>query len=271
MEIKWFFQHPNYQLGDFIMMTPGLKAIAEMDGKPLPVFFETSYISDLYRNCSFIKILSQKPNTNKYFMGTQFSSYNLAHYYKSRKDKKESMAECFFRKFATEKGYLKPMPNTYVDTDITLHIDKEEGKKYVAMFHGCLGDEFVPKKSISIKELQNILNIVISEGYTPFLLGNSVDNKRFWNKINISHPSIKNYIGRLNIKDSVSLLNQCDAFISNDTGLYHVAGALEKRGLVFWGTTDFYKNRTNFSGIKRVKMIEVKSYRNYIIDFLKSL
>lgn len=266
--MKWFFQHPNYQLGDFIMMTPGLKAISEIDGAPIPIFFGTPYIALLYQKCPFLSYLPVKPRSNKAFMGTQFSSYNPTHYYKTRSSKKESMSECFFRRFSQKNGYKGEIPNTYIDTNITHILNKEDGKKYVAVFHGCLGDEFISKKSIKTAHLQEIINAIVEKGRVPVILGNKLDYKRFWKCVDLSHPSIINYLNKTDIKDSASILSQCDCFISNDTGLYHVAGALQMKGLVFWGTTDFCKNRVVFNGIQRVMMSKVKSFKKRVEDYL---
>jgi len=215
--MKWFFQHPNYQLGDFIMMTPGIRAISEMNEKPVPVFFGTNYISELYRKCPFIQILPRRPSTNKAFMGTQFSSYQPTHYYKTRLHKKESMSHCYFRTHIVSNGYKKPIPNTYVDNVISKVLKREDGKKYIAVFHGCLGQEFIPMKSIPTIRLQEIIDTIIKIGHVPVILGDRQDNNRFWSKINLTNPSIINYLGNLSIGESVSILSQCDIFISNDT------------------------------------------------------
>jgi len=181
------------------------------------------------------------------------------------------MSQCFFRAHAVRRGYSKPIPDTYVDSDITKVLEKEEGKKYVSVFHGCLGKEFVPMKQISTNNLQAILDAVISSGCVPVLLGDNKDHERFWKRIDISHPSIINHIGKLDIKDSASVLSQCDRFVSNDTGLTHIAGALKVRGLIFWGTTDFYKNATLFRGIAKVYMKNVSSFKTCVRDYLEKI
>jgi ADP-heptose:LPS heptosyltransferase len=114
-----------------------------------------------------------------------------------------------------------------------------------------------------------MIDSVIEKGMIPVLLGNKSDNDNYWSKINIDKGCI-NYIDRLSLKDSVSMLNQCDYFLSNDTGLYHVAGALKKRGLVMWYKTDFTKNKCLFDKIEHCinkngdEAIYKKAIDNYI-------
>ena len=43
---------------------------------------------------------------------------------------------------------------------------------------------------------------------------------------------------------SLAALNDADFVISNDTGMYHAAGALDKRQFVMWKDTNKIKNST---------------------------
>jgi ADP-heptose:LPS heptosyltransferase len=267
--MKWFEQHENFQLGDFVMLTSGLRALSELWGSSINVFFNTSVVRDLYIDCDFINILKKKPNS-KPFGSSMFSSYNNGGYRKYRLSKRESMQSCFFRFMAVKNGYKKDMPHTYVDSPNSFNLSKKEGKKYIALFHGCLGNLFIPKKSIPNQSLDFLVKEILRRGFIPVLLGSSLDNKRFWTKIDLSNSNIVNYIGKLSIRDSVSVLSQCDCFISNDTGLYHVSGALKKEGLILWNNTDRFKNAPSYSGIKQFfgKDKTYKDYNNSISSYL---
>ena len=256
---EWFLQHRVNQLGNFVMSTPLLISLSEIYQRPIPVYFETDIIKTLYINAGFIKILKNKPRP-----GYIWSSCPP-----KEKNKNESDTECYMRLYADKLGYTKPIPNTYVDINNSVELDKVKGKKYIALFHGCFSPKNVEKKQLSKRVLQYMIDSVIDRGNIPVLLGNKSDNDNYWSKIQIDDRAI-NYIDKLSLKDSVSILNQTDLFLSNDTGLYHVAGALKKNGLVMWYKTDHIKNKCIFEGIEHCINYEGddKVYMDSIKDFL---
>ncbi len=270
--MKWFEQHVNFQLGDFIMLTSGLKALSELWGSPINVYFNTSIVKDLYRDCDFMNVLKKRPH-GKPFGSSIFSSYKHGDYRKKRLSKQESMQSCFFRLMAVAKGYDKSMPHTYVDSPDGLKLNKEDGKKYVAVFHGCLGDLFADKKTIPMQSLKFLVKEVLVRGHVPVILGNKKDHKLYWKHINLSDERIINYLFKLSIRDSVSILSQCDTFISNDTGLYHVASALKKDGLVLWNKTSHLKNAPSYSGVTQFfgKNLPAEDYNNAISSYITRL
>jgi ADP-heptose:LPS heptosyltransferase len=52
-----------------------------------------------------------------------------------------------------------------------------------------------------------------------------------------SYDHVFNYCGKLNIQQSASVISQCDYVISGDTGMMHIAAALNKKILMVWGST----------------------------------
>lgn len=268
----WFEQHVNFQLGDFIMLTSGLKALSEMWGASINVYFNTPIVRDLYIDCDFINVAKKRPG-GKPFGSSIFSSYKHGDYRKKRLAKTESMQDCFFRIFAAEKGYAGPMPHTYVDSPDGLKLEKEDGKKYIALFHGCLGDLFADKKTIPMQSLKFLVKEVLDRGRIPVILGNKKDYKLYWKHINLSDERIINYLFKLSMRDSVSILSQCDNFISNDTGLCHVACALKMNGLVLWNKTSHLKNAPSYSGVTQFfgKNLPAEDYNKAIVSYLKEL
>ena len=66
----------------------------------------------------------------------------------------------FFRIYGLEKGYKGEMPHTYVDSSLSFKLDKSDQKR-VAVMHGCLGKQFISKKSIPTKSLQFIIDCLL--------------------------------------------------------------------------------------------------------------
>lgn len=62
----------------------------------------------------------------------------------------------------------------------------------------------------------------------------------------IGHPKEYVFFGenrtRTTLEEAINLINSCDVFISNDTGTYHLAAALKKRGIVIFTATSITKN-----------------------------
>ena len=239
--MRWFHQIKNYGLGNFVMATPALQLLYEKNKEKVNVFFNDEYICELYRSAYFLNILSKKPKNPPF--GTSMRP--------KKRRSKETDSEALCRKWV-EKGY-RGIPNTYVDNVNVFTLPRVDDRKYVAVFHGCLTDRRVRvmEKDIGYRNRQCILDFLLSHNFTPVLLGTTLDYRQFWKNVQI--PSlVVNYIGNLSIGESVSVLNQCDYFASNDTGMYHVAGALKKEGIVFWKDTNMIKNRSTYTGIKHV-------------------
>lgn len=70
------------------------------------------------------------------------------------------------------------------------------------------------------------------------LLGGKSD----WNAAeevrNLAKTSLLNLAGKTNLKEAVYLISQCRLFISNDSGLMHIAGALNVPTIAIFGSTN---------------------------------
>ena len=250
---NWFHQRKNFGLGNFIMTTPALRVLGRK--RPVPVFFDNKPIAELYQRCSFITILRKRPSSPPFGNSKIPNKISL----------EESDSEAYFRMFVGKGA----MPNTYVDTNITKNL-KRDKRPHIAVFHGCLNQKpgRIRRKDLGLPIRRYIVRAILERDMVPVLLGNSSDYINFWQNCKID--GCVNFLGKLSLRDSVSILAQCDAFISNDTGLYHAAGALKKNGLVLWRLTNPNKNRAVFSGIKHAvsRRLNFKYFRNKIDRYL---
>jgi len=55
--------------------------------------------------------------------------------------------------------------------------------------------------------------------------------------------NVTDYTGRLNIRQTATLIKNCKKIICNDNGIAHMAGALETKTFVLFGGTDLNKNK----------------------------
>lgn len=213
------------------MATPALRLLANRFQYPISVYFDTKPIGELYRNCEFIKVCSQAPK------GRMVGSTRGL-----KRKPGESEVQAYCRILAGVRKELESLPHTYVDDP-----NKPVRSEDVAIMHGCLGEKFRKRKDLGRSIRQYIIDSVKVSGLNPVIIGSKTDKEKFWNKNDLF--GCENLLGKLSLKDSVHRLSQCRFFISNDTGLYHVAGALRKDGLVIWKKTNFIKNQSPFKGL----------------------
>jgi ADP-heptose:LPS heptosyltransferase len=259
--MNWFMQRKNWELGNFVMATPMLRGIMAKTGHPVPVFFMNKHVESLYLKCPFIVILDKRP-TQK--------AFDTTHHPLWRK-KRESDSEAWFRKWVGPD--LRQMTNTYVDPDRTMELERKKDVPHIAVFHGCLhttNQKLIAQKALPPKVINLVLKRILSRGGVPVLIGSTSD-KRFFSSLDLS--GCMNFIGELKLKDSVSLLSQCDFFVGNDTGLYHVAGARKVPGVVLWKQTKLDKNRSTFSGITYVvsAMARLDRYKTVLTEKLNEV
>ncbi len=257
MSNYWILQKKSFGLGNFIMATPAIRLLSERRKEKIKVFFETVPISQLYRQCPFVKILKKRP--------TKRPNFTIG---RVRRGRTEGDNEAYCR--ALRVGSMS-IVSTYVDSVQTEILAKQDGEKCVAVFHGCLGKCFRKKKDIGVETRQYILDTLVKNKIKVILLGAESDFKHYWTHNNLS--SVENYLGRYSLQDSISLLSQCDNFISNDTGLYHVSGALKKEGLVLWKHTKYAKNKAPFKGIEHClnSDFDLEIYKNAVDKYVKEV
>ena len=70
------------------------------------------------------------------------------------------------------------------------------------------------------------------------LLGGKSDDDAAEEVRRLAQTSILNLAGKTNLKEAVYLISQCRLFISNDSGLMHVAGALNIPTIAIFGSTN---------------------------------
>jgi ADP-heptose:LPS heptosyltransferase len=230
--MKWVWQREGWELGNFLMMTPALRLLSKKKGKPIPVFFDTQSVRSLFKRCPFLSILAKKPKRPPFLTSEP-----------PRGSIKNNNVDSFIQACGLKVPDTRP--NYYID-DFEYQVNSD---KLVAVFHGCLGKYWRDRKRLPKKTLQHVLDSLVSRGFEPVLLGSKSDMAHFWSKVNIP-DSVLNMAGKLKLSESVGALNCCKFFISNDSGLYHVASALQKPGLVLWYRTPFNRNKAPFAGIE---------------------
>lgn len=105
----------------------------------------------------------------------------------------------------------------------------------------CPGAEFGPAKQWPATHYAEVATAQIKQGWQVLILGSEAD-KTVANEIidNInpeSRTAIFNLCGKTALSDAIDLLDTADLVVANDSGLMHIAAALQKPLLAIYGPT----------------------------------
>ena len=102
----------------------------------------------------------------------------------------------------------------------------------------CPGAEFGPAKQWPAQHYIAVANTLVERGYDIWIFGGP-------NDVNLTHmiaDAVGDHVtdlgGKTSLVDAIDLLSLTDVVITNDSGLMHVAAALNKKLVVIYGSTD---------------------------------
>jgi ADP-heptose:LPS heptosyltransferase len=214
-------------VGNFINCTPTIVALSVHYGESIPVLFDTKYVEDMFENSEYLHpITREEAQQKKALFSSDMVQYQIEEY------------KHIYNKISEKVGVdLGSIPHTHVPVQNKY---KRDGK-YVVVAWGCVENSaWKLKKDPGVQVYQNILDIIPTE-YDIVIIGSSNDYVERLHKLKINR---KYEMVLDDIQQSVDLVNGCDFMIANDTGMYHVAGALKKDIFVLWKDTPFVKNKT---------------------------
>ena len=126
-------------------------------------------------------------------------------------------------------GYAKPTPKQYVNFE-----QLPKSQKTIGVHSGCFGGVWEKKKYPYFLEL---IKQLLELKFQVFNFGGM--NER----INIEHQDFQDFAGYQDLQDSINLMSRCNYFIANDSGLMHIADALNIPLIALFGSTLIVKNR----------------------------
>ncbi len=102
----------------------------------------------------------------------------------------------------------------------------------------CPGAEYGPAKRWPIQHFANLAQQKQQQGWQVWLLGSDKD-KTVTEQINqLAGDVCQNFAGNTSLAEAVDLLSLADVVVSNDSGLMHVAAALDKKVIALYGSSD---------------------------------
>ena len=95
-----------------------------------------------------------------------------------------------------------------------------------------------PTKRWTSEGFSSVINYLVEKGkYQIILFGNQDDRKIAATLDLPSSSKILNSIGELSLREAGALMKCCDAVVTNDSGLMHLASALKKKVVAIFGST----------------------------------
>ena len=102
----------------------------------------------------------------------------------------------------------------------------------------CAGAEYGEAKRWPPEYYAEVAKQKLDEGWQVCLFGSAKD-KAVSEKINdLANQQCLDFCGKTSISDAVTLLSLADAVVSNDSGLMHVASALNRKLIAIYGSSD---------------------------------
>jgi len=117
---------------------------------------------------------------------------------------------------------------------------------------GCTQREYWERRKWT--HYQELIDLLVAEGLHIYCCGKG-DEK-------IDHPRVTAFTD-LPIQETAALINQCDLFLSNDSGLMHLAAALQKKQIAIFTATSDKKSGPYYNPRARVITPRLACYPCY--------
>ena len=105
----------------------------------------------------------------------------------------------------------------------------------VAIF--CPGAEYGPSKRWPVPYFAEIAQRLQKHGFAIWLVGSAKDREIADKIVSMGNPSSRNLCGSTDLGDAIALLSCAELVISNDSGLMHIAAALNRPMLALFGSS----------------------------------
>ncbi len=102
----------------------------------------------------------------------------------------------------------------------------------------CPGAEFGPAKQWPARHMATLANDRLDRGWQIWLLGSDKDVDICTSINSSTKGRCKNLAGKTELGQVIDLMSQATAIVSNDSGLMHIAAALDKPLVAIYGSSD---------------------------------
>lgn len=206
----------NFGLGNFVNISTAIEWVAVKQDAPVKVYFDLPWIGEIYKDCPFIEVLKSKPNNAPMFTSALTNT---------TKNDKPDYQHAFEVVSGEKWNGQKPWGfGSWIDL---------LGGKPIAVFICGAGNhhkDYLNTKIPSDNAYVNAIRAAKKAGYYTRFIGTKKD---------LQIVSWASECDHIDVEDGVQVhyLSYAHLVIANDTGLAHVAGAMNKKMIMFWKDT----------------------------------
>ena len=102
----------------------------------------------------------------------------------------------------------------------------------------CPGAEYGSAKRWPAEYYAEVANELLAKGWQVWLFGSDKDVPVTSQINTLTQNKCTDFGGKTKLGEAIDLMAQCDTIISNDSGLMHVAAALDKKVIAIFGSSD---------------------------------
>lgn len=102
----------------------------------------------------------------------------------------------------------------------------------------CPGAEYGEAKRWPTEYYAEVANVALNQGWQVWLFGSVKDQPVTGSIQQQTHQRCLDLAGKTTLGEAIDLMSLCHAVISNDSGLMHVAAALDKNLIAIYGSSD---------------------------------
>jgi ADP-heptose:LPS heptosyltransferase len=238
--IFYFTEDPDHGIGNLINITPAMKLYADWSGEPAKLFAISDIPKQLFRFCKFIEIIRISVKNweiatgrkHKRLMGSNFKNYEVPDW--------KLACDYVVKKFGMD---VEPedYPHTYVYPPLSVGADVLLQMPYVAIAKG--GISFISEKDPGPEIYIQIISDIAERGHNIIFVGHRSEMDLFEQLSEKMDPE-QFYFVADDLERVKSVIDNASLFINCDSGLTHIAGALNTPSFILWKDTWFEKNRT---------------------------
>ncbi len=102
----------------------------------------------------------------------------------------------------------------------------------------CPGAEYGPAKRWPVEHYAELATEKLDQGWNVFLFGSAKDQPVAEQINALANHRCQDFSGKTSLAEAVDLMSLADVVVSNDSGLMHVAAALNKQVIAIYGSSD---------------------------------
>jgi heptosyltransferase-2 len=102
----------------------------------------------------------------------------------------------------------------------------------------CPGAEYGEAKRWPAQYYAEVANVAINKGWQVWLFGSDKDIPVTTTINQLTQNRCVDFGGKTKLGEAIDLMSLCDTIISNDSGLMHIAAALDKKLIAIYGSSD---------------------------------